>query len=75
MNSGPFEVVDGKLVDKRRGYQPRLGHTNKSTVYDILGYIDRDAEKLYANWQVQDDKPVSRDTIQNIDIYNGLYDI
>lgn len=63
------------LADKRQGLHPRLGHTNKSTLYDSLGYIDRDAEKWYASWKTEDGKVKVRDTIQNVDIYNGLYDI
>ena len=76
MNSGPIELdTDNKLIDKRRGYHNKLGHTSRSTTYDILGYVDKDAEKWYASTKIQNDKPVVHNTIQNVDIYDGLYDI
>ena len=79
VNAGPMEAVkvDDKtqLVDKRRGYHPRLGHTSKSALYDVLGYIDKDAEKWYASWTERDGKATVNDSIQNVDIYNGLYDL
>ena len=80
MNSGPVEVIktDGernKLIDKRRGYHLKLGHTSKSTLYDVLGYVDREAEKWYASWEEKDGKAIVKDNIQNVDIYDGLYDI
>ena len=76
VNAGPVEVgADGKLLDKRQGYHARLGHNSKSMLYDVLGYIDRDAEKWYASWKKENGKAVVRDSIQNVDIYNGLYDI
>lgn len=79
-NSGPVEVIKTddnqvKLVDRRRGHHPRLGHTSKSTLYDVLGYIDKDAEKWYASWTEANGKAKIQDSIQNVDIYNGLYDI
>ena len=63
------------LLDKRRGYHPRLGHTSKSTAYDVLGFIDRDAENWYASWTKSENKAVAHDSVQNVDIYDGLYDI
>lgn len=63
------------LVDSRRGLQPRNGHNSKSTLYDILGYIDKDAEKWYSSWKNIDGKATMQDSVQNVDIYNGLYDI
>lgn len=79
INSGPIESVKSdtglKLVDKRRGYHPRLGHVSKSTLYDVLGYIDKDAEKWYASWTNEDGKAKVQNSIQNVDIYNGLFDI
>jgi hypothetical protein len=92
INSGPIEVKDGRLVDrhsgsdpKDHGYHPGLGHTAKSTLYDILGYVDKETEKWYASWikednkkednKKEDNKAKVRDTIQNVDIYNRLYDL
>lgn len=78
-NAGPMEIVNGKIVDKRLGYLPRLGHTSKSTLYDVLGYVDKDAEKWYASWgaenRKENGKAVIKDNILNVDIYDGLYDI
>ena len=76
MSSGPIETdADNKLVDRRRGYHNKLGHTSKSTVYDVLGYVDKDAEKWYASTKLLNDKAVVHNTIQNVDIYDGLYDM
>ena len=66
------------LIDRRQGLHRRLGHSSKSTLYDILGYIDKDAEKWYASWEldsVNANKSTVKDSIQNVDIYDGLYDI
>ena len=70
--SGPIRQV---VKDKRQGTHPRLGHTNKSTLYDILGYVDKDAEKWYASWKNENNRAVIKDNIQNVDIYDGRYDL
>jgi hypothetical protein len=57
------------------GYHPRLGYTNKSTLYDILGYVDKDTEKWYSSWKKGDYGAEVGSSIQNVDIYDGLYDI
>lgn len=75
MNAGPIEIVNDELVDKRAGYQSRLGHTHKSTIYDILGYVDRDTEKWYASSKKGKNNKVVQETIGTVDIYDGLYDI
>lgn len=75
MCSGPISLVDGKLIDKRTGYHVVQGHVSKSTLYDVLGYVDKDAENWYANWHIKDGKACVHDSIKNIDIYDGLYDI
>lgn len=77
MNSGPVELDKNanKLIDRRNGYYKRLGHTAKSTVYDILGYVDKDAERLYASWKKENGEAKVGSSLQNIDIYDGLYDI
>ena len=36
---------------------------------------DKDIEKCYASWKSVDGKAVVKDNIQNVDIYDGLYDI
>jgi hypothetical protein len=63
------------LIDKRQGLHRRLGHTSKSMLYDILGYVDKDAEKWYASWNLDGNKAVVGTSLQSVDIYNGLYDI
>lgn len=68
------------LKDAREGYHRPLGHTTKSLLFDILGYVDKDTEKTYASYTKKPDKQGKltvqvENTIQNVDIYNGLYDI
>ena len=63
------------LIDRRRGYQRALGHTSKSTLYDVLGYVDKDAEKWYTSWRAGESKAELVDSIHSVDIYDGLYDI
>lgn len=101
LNSGPIEArLDEKtnktyLIDKSRvtsdgvsnstGHHPIAGYTRRSLLYDTLGYIDREVEKYYANWSIEElvDKNTGKvkvrakikDNIQNTDIYNGLYDL
>lgn len=82
VNSGPVEVKNGQLVDRHSGtnpnnygYHPRLGHTNKSTLFDVIGYVDKDTEKWYASWIQENGRAIIKNNIQNIDIYKGLYDI
>ncbi len=76
-NGADIDYVDVKTIieDKRSGLHPKLGYNSKSTLYDILGYIDKDAEKWYAGWKLDKDKVAVANPIQNIDIYNGLFDI
>jgi hypothetical protein len=69
---GPTTQV---LKDYHRGYHPTLGHASKSNTYDILGYVDKDTEKLYASWKIVNNKAGVSDSLQTIDIYDGLYDI
>jgi hypothetical protein len=77
MNAGPIVVskTTNKLEDERHGYHRRLGHTSKSTLYDTIGYVDKDAEKWYASWKNENNEAKVLDSIQTVDIYNGLYDI
>ena len=72
------------ILDAKRGIHPKVGHYNKSFLYDILGYIDSDAEKYYANYRIEEykdkdgttaDKISIQDTLKTVDIYNGLFDI
>lgn len=79
MNRGPvvYHKKTEKLVVKNQGRHPAVGYTKKSNLYDILGYVDRDAEKWYANWKKDNktNKAVMANNILNVDIYDGLYDI
>jgi hypothetical protein len=84
INSGPIELNSlGSITDRHQGlnpsqygYHPRLGHTSKSTLYDVLGYVDKEAEKWYSSWKKdkESNKLIVQDNIQNVDIYNGLFD-
>jgi hypothetical protein len=82
VNGEPAKLEKTILVDKRQGKHPKLGHNRKSDVYDILGYADRDLERWYASWKLESSKhpPYAKssavlDTIKDVDIYEGLYDI
>lgn len=67
--------VRHKISDRRRGYHDRLGYISKSTLYDVLGYVDRETEKWYASWTNSNNKAAPKSNIQNVDIYDGLFDI
>lgn len=75
MNSGPVTVMNGKLIDKRQGRHARLGHSSKSTLFDILGYVDKDVEKSYVSWKKEDNTAIVGTSLQSVDIYDGLYDL
>jgi hypothetical protein len=82
INAGPIEydAQNAKLIDKHQGYQKSLGKKHKSLLFDVLGYVDKDAEKYYASWTIDKKDPASpkakvKDTIQNANIYGKLYDI
>jgi hypothetical protein len=80
MNSGPIKVVkDNKgnqvLKDIREGYHRQLGHNSKSTLFDVLGYVDKNAEKWYASWSLNNNNATVGTSLQSVDIYDGLYDI
>ena len=76
LNAGPVVVnADGLLEDKRTGYHRGLGHSSKSLLYDVLGYVDKEAEKWYSSWKKEGTGLKVRDSIQNVDIYNGLFDL
>jgi hypothetical protein len=79
MNAGPVELntETNKLIDKRLGLHPRVGHRSKSSLYDVLGYIDKDIEKYYSSWKIDENSSKAKvhNNIQNVDIYDGLYDI
>lgn len=71
INSGPikYDSSTNKLKDERHGIHPGAGYTTKSTVYDVLGYIDKDTEKCYSSWKIENEKAKVRNSIQNVDIY------
>ena len=74
MNSGPIEVKDGKIKDLHNGHHRRLVYPSKSTLFDILGYADRDVEKWYASWKNVNGVAKIGTSLQSVDIYDGLYD-
>jgi len=67
--------------DQRTGNLRQKGQKMRSDCFDILGYVDKDAEKLYASWKVEVNektkKPqvTAKTTLENVDIYSNLYDI
>ena len=63
------------LKDKHEGYQQKLGHTQKSTLFDILGYVDKDVENWYASWKRENNAAKVGASLQSVDIYDGLYNI
>lgn len=73
----PLKEKHELVIDRRTGRHKKIGHAAKSTLYDVLGYVDKEAEKWYASWQVPESgtDAVVKDSIQNVDIYDGLFDI
>ena len=76
-NAGPirYDPEKNKLIDKRLGMHPNVGYNSKSALYDTLGYIDKDIEKYYVSWKSSNNAATVDNSIQNVDIYNELYDI
>jgi hypothetical protein len=85
-NGDPIYNKKGELVykvkDNRAGNLKQKGQKNRSEIYDVLGYVDKDAEKLYAAWAVEPVKKndgtvtqqiVAKETLENVDIYSSLY--
>jgi hypothetical protein len=74
-DGNPVYIVE----NQRTGNLKQVGQKMRSDFYDILGYVDKDAEKLYASWKVEVNektkKPqvVAKNTLENVDIYNNLY--
>jgi hypothetical protein len=68
-----------KLEDLRSGNLKQRGQCMQANFYDILGYVDKDAEKLYTSWTVTTNqktkKPqvTAKTTLENVDIYSNLY--
>ena len=93
MNSGKFTVYEKidektgktlyKVKNKRTGNLRQRGQKPRSDFYDILGYVDKDAEKLYASWMVEEvekngktkQQITAKTTLENVDIYSNLYNI
>ena len=69
-----------QVESQRKGNLRQMGQKMRSDFYDILGYGDKDAEKLYASWTtILNEKTntyqvVAKNTLENVDIYSGLYD-
>lgn len=73
-----------KVKNGREGNLRQMGQKMRSDFYDILGYADKDAEKLYASWTTEktsrlDEKgnpkyqATTKTTLENVDIYSNLY--
>ena len=75
------DIVRNTLLDKpnQAGNLKQIGQGKRSEFYDILGYVDKDAEKLYASWEVKTNEKtgkkqvVAKNTLENVDIYSNLY--
>jgi hypothetical protein len=80
-NGNEVQVTTDKVTNKRTGNLKQRGQKSRSEFYDILGYVDKDAEKLYASWKietVEKNKKVKKQvtaktTLENVDIYDNLY--
>lgn len=92
-NDGPYTVVNknknykdlpqkDQIKNRHQGLHTTIGHNNRDSYYDVLGFVDKDAEKFYASWKVATEKTendglkitsITPTTVQNVDIYNNLY--
>lgn len=83
-NDGPigYDSKTGMLTNAHVGQHNQQGHVRKDTLFDVLGFIDKDAEKLYASWGLvtktlptglRRTEAYPKTTIETIDIYDGLY--
>lgn len=65
------------------GNLKQIGQKMRSDFYDVLGYGDKDAEKLYASWKIEEiekngktkQQVTAKTTLENIDIYSDLYNV
>lgn len=68
-----------KVKNERKGNLKQIGQKARSEFYDVLGYVDKDAEKLYASWEITTNEKTgkkqvtAKTTLENVDIYNNLY--
>ena len=56
LNEGTADETELNIIgveDARTGYHRKLGYSTKSTMYDLLGYVDKDVEKLYPTTHVR----------------------
>ena len=73
------QIVTDKVTDQRLGNLRQRGQGLPLDFYDILGYVDKDAEKLYASWKIETNEKtgkkqvVAKTTLENVDIYSNLY--
>jgi hypothetical protein len=78
-NGNKIKMATDKVVNQRTGNLKQMGQKGRSDSYDILGYADKDAEKLYASWMVETNEKtgkkqvVAKNTLENVDIYDNLY--
>ena len=73
-----------KVTSKRKGNLCQMGQKMRSDFYDVLGFVDKDAERLYTSWTTEETdrldkngKPkyqvIIKNTLENVDIYSNLY--
>lgn len=73
------KIATGRVKNTREGNLRQRGQGLQADFYDILGYGDKDAEKLYASWVVKANEKtkkkqvVAKNTLENVDIYGKLY--
>jgi hypothetical protein len=75
----PIKEATNRVINERTGNLQQAGQKMRSEFYDILGYGDKDAERLYASWRVETNEKTSRkqvvanNTLENVNIYDKLY--
>ena len=75
----PIKEAPNRVINERTGNLQQAGQKMRSEFYDILGYGDKDAERLYASWRVETNEKTSRkqvvanNTLENVNIYDKLY--
>ncbi len=73
------KIATGKVENQRTGNLRQMGQRMRSDFYDVLGYADKDAEKLYASWVITTNEKTNKKqataktTLENVDIYSNLY--
>lgn len=78
-NGNKIRVATDYVINRREGNLRQRGQGWQADFYDILGYGDKEAEKLYASWKIEKNEKtgksqvVAKTTLENVDIYDKLY--